>query len=333
MSAQTYAHFPKEFQRNLIKELDKRFWIILMICFVVYNSFILYMRGQVYVPSLEDQQKYLQTLYRVKPEAIVKAVEKPKTEEEKRKEEEKKEKEIIEKVEKVRKERAAMSDEQKATKRTELKKARSDKASSSRQKAASMFAAAGASRGGGAVGRGGSKARGGGQEFKGIVGSSRGITSGGRGTMGGVSKIISGSSVDEAAGAIEITDVEAGELEAGDLGGGLEMEEISEVSGAGAKNELRSAESLNAVIQTKQGSIQRCFEKERKKDPQLNGRVTIRFTILAGGSVDRVTIRGRWSNPRFGKAVEECVRKRVESWRFDPIDQGDVTIEFPLSFY
>ena len=332
MPAVAYAHFPKEFHRNIIKELDQRFWTIFLICFVIINSFALYMKDKVFVPSIEDQQKYMATLYRVKPEPIV-AIEKPKSEEEKRKEEEKKEEEVKEKVEKVRKERASQSDEQKAAKRSELKKARSERAASSRQKAASMFAAAGASRGGKAVGRGGSKARGSGKEFRGIVGSSRGITSGGRGTMGGVSKVISGSSVDEAAGAIEITDVEAGELEAGDLGGGLEMEEISEVAGAGAKNEKRSAESLNAVIQTKQGSIQRCFEKERKKDPQLNGRVTIKFTILADGTVDRVTIRGRWSNPRFGKAVEECVRKRVESWRFDPIDQGNVTIEFPLSFY
>ena len=331
MSTAAYAHFPKELHRHILKELDPRFWTIFFICFVIVNSFALFMKDKVYIPSVEEQQKYMATLYRVKPEPVI--VEQVKTEEEKKKEEEKKEEEKKEKVEAVKKQRASVTDEQKKAKRSELKKARSEKAGERRKKAASMFAAAGAARGGRAVGRGGSKARGGGKEFRGIGGSSRGITSGGAGTIGGVSKVISGSSVDEAAGAIEITETEAAELEAGDLGGGLEMEEVEAVSGAGATAEQRSAESLNAVIQTKQGSIQRCFEKERKKDPQLNGRITIKFTILADGSVDRITIRGRWSNPRFGRAVEDCVKKRVESWRFDPIPDGDVTIEFPLSFY
>lgn len=334
--AQAYADFPHELNRNIVKELDPRFWTILMITFVAYFSLIFYMKSIPYVPNVAMQQKLLKQLYRVEEVTTqVQVTDLSDLREQKKQEEEKKaEEEKIEKVETKRAERAKMTDAEKKANRADRKKSRDERAASLKQKVQSMnvFSAAGARSGGGGIGKKSGKGSGA-RKFSNIVGSNRGIAGGGAASLGGGKKLVTGGAVADESADIEIVEGGSAEIEGGELGGGLEMEEIEEVKGEGAESSLRTPDALNDVFRAQQAAISRCFERFKKRDPQLNGRLVISMTIMPDGTVERVSIQSQWSNVTLGGSVDDCIRKRVERWRFDPIDKGDVKIELPMSFY
>ena len=332
--AQTYAHFPHEFNRNIIRELDPRFWTIFFSMLVVYFSLIFYMKSIPYIPNLASQQKLLAKLYQVdevtteiKVTDLTQARELKEKEEELKKEEEKQEKVLDRQLE-----RAKITDEQRKADRAQKSKDRAERTNNLKQKVAKMniFSAAGSRSG--AIGKSGGK--GSGKNFGNIVGSNRGIKGGGASLSGGSGKVVQGGTIYDENANIEIVDGGTPtDIVAGELGGGLEMEEIEEVTGAGAQENLRSPEILNAYYQSQKGRLTRCFERYKKRDPQLNGRVTIGLTILPGGSTDRISIQSQWSNRTLGAQVDECIRKLVEKWHFDPIEKGDVKLEPIIRFY
>ena len=333
--AQTIAHFPHELNRNIIRELDPRFWTIFCTMLVVYFSLILYMRSIPYIPNLASQQKLLAKLYQVEEVTTeIQAIDLNLLREQKEKDKIEKEKiETKEKVVDKQVARAKITDEQRKANRAKKSKDRAASANNLKQKVARMniFSAAGSKSGGG-IGK--SSGKGAGKNFGNIVGSNRGIKGGGASLGGGSGKVVQGGTIVDENANIEIVDGGTPtDVVAGELGGGLEMEEIQEVSGVGAQDNLRSPETLNTYLQSQQGRLARCFERYKKRDPQLNGRVVLSFTIMPDGSTDRLSIQSQWSNRTLGAQVDECIRKRVEKWRFDPIDEGDVKLELPMSFY
>jgi hypothetical protein len=333
--------FPKEFQRNIWQELDKRFWGIFIISFILVNAMVFYMQSLPFVPAIETK-KFLKQLYRT--EKITTEVKVTDLTQLKEQREEAKEEAAVEaKIEEKRAERAKLTDEQRAAMRSARRAERGEKTAGVAQAVSQMsvFSAAGARRGGGGggggglgkgTGPGGGGGGGGVGKFAGIVGDGVGIATGGV-SIGGGKKLVSGGAIKEVAGDIKIKDVGTAGIEAGELGGGLEMEEVEEVKGAGAENILRKPETLNNIIKGQYESISRCFERYKKRDPKLNGRVMISLTILPNGIVDRISIQSQWSNPALGAEVDDCIRSRIERWRFDPIEKGDVKIEVPMSFY
>lgn|GEM_PF-1581624 len=334
---QAYTHFPPELNRHLLKELDRRYWSIFLIIFAFYFSIVFYLTSIPYVPDVNRNLQYLNKLYKVQEVTTeIQVTDLAALKEQKKVQQAKQEEaEKIEKVEEKRAERAKVTAEERKAQRAEKSKARAEKAANMKQKVSQMnvFSAAGSRSGGGGIGTGGSGKGGGGRKFGGIVGSNRGIAGGGA-ALGGGKKFVSGGTVADESADIEI--VEGGDVAdvtGGELGGGLEMEEIQEVKGEGAKSDLRSTGTLNSIFKAQQGRITRCFERFKKRDPQLNGRVVVGFTILPDGSVTRISIKSQWSNVTLGSQVDECIRERVEKWKFDAIDKGDVKIELPMSFY
>ena len=293
------------------------------------------MKSIPYVPDLAMQQKLLKQLYRVEEvTTAVQVTDLSDLKEQKKEEEEKKaEEEKIEKVETKRAERAKMTDAEKKSQRAERRKSREDRAANLKKQVQQMsvFSAAGSKSGGGGIGRKSGK-DGSGRKFSNIAGSNRGIAGGGA-SLGGGKKLVTGGAIADESADIEIVEGGGADIEGGELGGGLEMEEIEEVKGEGAESSLRTPTALNEVFKAQQAAISRCFERYKKRDPQLNGRLTISMTIMPGGNVERVSIQSQWSNLTLGGQVDDCIRKRVERWRFDPIEKGDVKIELPMSFY
>ncbi|MBC8278971.1 MAG: hypothetical protein H8E46_12120, partial [FCB group bacterium] len=184
--AQTYAHFPHELNRSIVKELDPRFWTILLTTLVLYFSLIFYMKSIPYVPDMALQQKLLKQLYRVAEVTTqIQVTDLSDLKEQKKEEEEKKaEEEKIEKVETKRAERAKMTDAEKKAKRDDRKKSRDERAASLKKQVQSMtvFSAAGA-RSGGGIGKQSGKGKG--RKFSNIAGSNRGIAGGGAASLGG----------------------------------------------------------------------------------------------------------------------------------------------------
>jgi len=92
----------------------------------------------------------------------------------------------------------------------------------------------------------------------------------------------------------------------------------------------RSAESLRNVILNTMGRFEYVYTKYLKRNPDLRGKIVIEITIDADGLVtDSHIVESTINDPDFERDVVNIVRR----WRFEPIDKGTVTVQYPLLFY
>ena len=87
--------------------------------------------------------------------------------------------------------------------------------------------------------------------------------------------------------------------------------------------------AIGKVIQSRMRMVQDCYERELKRDPSLQGKVEVEFTIGADGRVESARVS---SNKMGSDAVGECICSRIRSWRFPKPDGGSVTVNFPFIF-
>jgi len=101
--------------------------------------------------------------------------------------------------------------------------------------------------------------------------------------------------------------------------------DAASVSGKGSKAAHRSGEELSRVINSHNDAIEYCYKKESKLNPNLKGDVQVEFTIGFNGRVKAVRIV---RSSMRSKNVENCITVRVRGWRFKPIDktEGDVKV-------
>jgi len=86
---------------------------------------------------------------------------------------------------------------------------------------------------------------------------------------------------------------------------------------------------LGAFVRARMGLIKACYENALKRNPNLKGRVVIRFTILETGSVTDVTS----SQSTLGAPeVAACIMNTMRSWRTQFKPSGPVTVEYPFLF-
>lgn len=98
-----------------------------------------------------------------------------------------------------------------------------------------------------------------------------------------------------------------------------------EVRGRGSKSANRSQDAISSVINSHNDAIEACYKAEQRLNPNLKGDVTVEFTVSSNGRV---------VNPRISRStmrnrnVEQCILKKIRGWRFQPIDskEGDVTV-------
>jgi hypothetical protein len=116
--------------------------------------------------------------------------------------------------------------------------------------------------------------------------------------------------------------------------------------GLGAKTEVRVSGSvaaeeaevdssdidqgkLNAFVRARMGLIKACYENALKRNPNLKGKISIRFTILeTGGLADVSAVQNSMGAPE----VAACIMNTMRSWRtqFRPSDPA--TVEYPFVF-
>ncbi len=99
--------------------------------------------------------------------------------------------------------------------------------------------------------------------------------------------------------------------------------EAPEVDGA------LDSEAVAKVVQARKRMVQDCYERELKRDPTLQGKVEIEFTIGEDGRVVDAKVA---SNRMGSAAVGECIVARLKSWRFPKPSGGSVTVNFPFIF-
>jgi hypothetical protein len=93
--------------------------------------------------------------------------------------------------------------------------------------------------------------------------------------------------------------------------------------------ERLSQSDIMAVVIAHKPNIVRCVNAQKKSDPNLTGRLVMRFEIRPNGSTQNVRSR----SPEFGKTVmARCITQELQSWTFPRHKiQGDF-IDFPFIF-
>jgi outer membrane biosynthesis protein TonB len=116
---------------------------------------------------------------------------------------------------------------------------------------------------------------------------------------------------------------------------GLGAKSDVRVSGSVAAEaaEIDSAEidqgKLGAFVRARMGLIKTCYETALKRNPNLRGKLTIRFTILETGGVADVTVV---LNTVGSPEVAACISGTMRSWRTQFRPSGPVTVEYPFVF-
>jgi TonB family protein len=101
------------------------------------------------------------------------------------------------------------------------------------------------------------------------------------------------------------------------------------IEGAASSNAKRDIAAINEIVTTHKVSIRMSYERFLKRAPDLAGKITIRFTIDAGGNVSKVEIV---ENTTGNKDLEDEIVRKVGMWKFEAINEGDVTVTYPFLF-
>ncbi|MFQ5602142.1 MAG: TonB family protein [bacterium] len=94
----------------------------------------------------------------------------------------------------------------------------------------------------------------------------------------------------------------------------------------------RDQNLIQAVVVKHNKSIQYCYEKQLRRNPNLKGKVVIRFTITAQGVIKNAHIVSSTLNNR---KIEQCVLSRIRRWSdFGSVEPsyGDTTIRQVYAF-
>lgn len=102
----------------------------------------------------------------------------------------------------------------------------------------------------------------------------------------------------------------------------------SEIS-MGSETSTRSIAEILQVVRARTPGLRHIYNKYLRQTPGINGKVTLRFTILAGGDIVQCSIQ---SSTTGTEAFDEEIRSTVELWKFKVIRSGNTTVAIPFQF-
>ena len=136
----------------------------------------------------------------------------------------------------------------------------------------------------------------------------------GRGTKGGR---VDGGSVDGLVGGIG----GASSKSLGTRRGGIQLADVAVRGGRGEKS--RSSAEINKVIKKSTAAIEQCFKREQRLNPSLRGVITVSFKITKRGTVRDVKIV---QDTVGSSRVASCVKRVFSRLRGFGRAKGDVTV-------
>lgn len=87
---------------------------------------------------------------------------------------------------------------------------------------------------------------------------------------------------------------------------------------------------IKAYIATKMGAIKACYQKGLQSNPDLSGKIKVKFLIQPNGAVNPAKIDDSSIN---NDGVENCVLNNVKAWKFPQAKGGGVTtVVYPFVF-
>jgi len=107
---------------------------------------------------------------------------------------------------------------------------------------------------------------------------------------------------------------------------------IEEPSEDGKATGSRDRDAVAAVVARHTSSIQFCYQREIKRNPNLRGKLVVRFVITPQGTIESVAvIASTLNNP----TIESCIVERIKRWDdFGAIDpsKGNTTFRQVYTF-
>jgi TonB family protein len=332
--------FPREFERHVWEDLDKRFYIILLSSIAFVYTMILILALREYDTSVHDakaREDYLQKFYQA---SLVTTEEVQGTEEDQglTTEEGQEEQKVDARAQRDQgrqSEARGMSAREIAEERRAAAAARS----AARQAMESQMAGTGvlgvlSARGGGGSGDAVAdvlgEAAGGGLgvgDLESVLSSVGGLATA---TSAGQRTRVGSVGGGRATGSADVSELLSGIGTAGSASvgrkGTIQMTlDAARVTGTGTKAANRSGEEISRNINSHNDAIEYCYKREAKLNPNLKGDVSVEFVIGYDGRVNAARVT---QSTLQNKAVESCIISRVRGWRFKPISQaeGDVTV-------
>lgn len=313
--------FPKEFQKDFWKSLDKRIISIFIASLILLYGPLLYMAAQPKPPAATaiDNRllKKLGNVMKVDPK-LLEEIDKPKEEEK-----------TDENATATATVKAPTGNVGKADKAAQAKAAAQARAGKAAKAAAGrgVLAVAGATGGSGgkyaAVDFSGSSTG-----LDNVLGQLGGIGDA-TGAAGEKSVLGAGGTVGGGAGIDELTTELSGtggvSVIGGAAGSGLIGVGKASVSGGGGNV---SAGDIQGVIDQNAAAVNSCYTKELKKDPSLKGKLSVQIKINPAGKVAGVTV----SSNSVGSAVAQCVQNKIRGWSFPRGKKGMITVNQTFVF-
>ncbi len=103
----------------------------------------------------------------------------------------------------------------------------------------------------------------------------------------------------------------------------MKLFKSANVKAEAGKSGGRSAQSVLAVINSHKAAIEYCYQRALRTNPNLKGKISVRFVIHTDGSVGKVSVVESTLN---NSGVERCIVSKIRRWRdFGPVDpsKGD----------
>lgn len=333
--------FPPEFERHFFRDLDRNFFTIWLVTFVLSNALALYFAGQPPRQLTADQvKKFTEALYRVK------ATPPPRIAKEKAKSTAVEEAKVEEKAEETPVTTAKpQTAEDKAVKVAAERAARKEKQERHRQAIANKVKVVAGATVKGGLRRGGAAAASaaigleGGASMEGFdITKTIGMVSD-AGTAGKVKKLRGAGAVSADVGDIDIAELKA--LSAEDLNLMLKEAAVQinrsaiTAKGSGSKAKQRSQDAISNVVLQNQNQVKYCYWVLKRRDSSLKGKVVVEFTVAPSGEVMRVNFRreSNWGGNALGEECQRCIENVIKSWHFDAIGASEGNVTFGATFF
>ena len=86
---------------------------------------------------------------------------------------------------------------------------------------------------------------------------------------------------------------------------------------------------IEAVIRQNRSQIRYCYQRQLPKNPNLAGKVTVKFVIAKDGSVSKSSVK---KSTIGSSEVESCVIERFMRFQFPKPNGGIVLVSYPFIF-
>jgi TonB family protein len=323
--------FPMQYRRRFGKYFDRQFTILLVVCGLVLGLPVLLLSYREPTGDLSDkeikriQERYAQlVLNQPKPEPAEEDTKGSGRVQEQAKEDTKEE-------EKIDRAKESVADKQARRERTREDRQRRREQISKEVGSAGIFAAITS-----AAGSGGSMVSGGVSDLLGAANAASNldgvaITGGSFATRNVDPSTLTGRRGERTTG-VGIERTEVGRVEERRIASAGSVNITSEPPAiSGDQTQVESSQAcINSTIVRERAKIKRVFETWLKRDPQLGGRLKVKFTIMGNGTVANViVIQSTTNNSRF----DSNVTRYISQWDFSACAVGSaLEVELPFVF-